>query len=153
MQQSIILPKKPIVRDMEFRPSFCCNFKKLRCKSLFVVNVTFKSQILKLIFYHLNRMSIKIVAKKNVKPILHFLAVYWQWCPKFRVSNCISLLLFQCWQKIVFCSNYNNNNYQQHFHDLHIPAKIVCFQLVLLHYLIAFKTCFFLAATPVVKRA
>jgi hypothetical protein len=33
----------------EFRASFFCHFKKLRCKSLFIVNVTFKSQILKFI--------------------------------------------------------------------------------------------------------
>jgi hypothetical protein len=38
------------VRDTEFRASFFCHFKKLRCKSLFIVNVTFKSQILKFIF-------------------------------------------------------------------------------------------------------
>jgi hypothetical protein len=38
------------VRDTEFRASFFCHFKKLRCKSLFIVNVTFKSQILKSIF-------------------------------------------------------------------------------------------------------
>jgi hypothetical protein len=37
---------------------------------------------------HGNRMSIFEV--NNVKPILHFLTVYWQWCPKFRVSNCTS---------------------------------------------------------------
>jgi hypothetical protein len=72
---------KCTVSDTEFRASFCCHFKKLRCKSLFIVNVTFKSQILKLIFYHLNRMSIKIVANgkievNNVKRILHFLTVY-----------------------------------------------------------------------------
>jgi hypothetical protein len=46
-----------------------------------------------LLSVHVNRMSIKIVANgkievNNVKPILHFLTVYWQWCPKFRVSNC-----------------------------------------------------------------
>jgi hypothetical protein len=39
------------VRDTEFRASFFCHFKKLRCKSLLIVNVTFKSQILKSIFY------------------------------------------------------------------------------------------------------
>jgi hypothetical protein len=39
------------VRDTEFRASVFCHFKKLRCKSLFIVNVTFKSQILKFIFY------------------------------------------------------------------------------------------------------
>jgi hypothetical protein len=37
--------------NTEFRSSFFCHFKKLRCKSLFIVNVTFKSQILKFIFY------------------------------------------------------------------------------------------------------
>jgi hypothetical protein len=42
---------------------------------------------------HVKRMSVKIVANgkiviNNVKPILHFLTVQWQCCPKFRVSNC-----------------------------------------------------------------
>jgi hypothetical protein len=37
-------------RDTEFWASFFCHFKKLQCKSVFIVNVTFKSQILKLIF-------------------------------------------------------------------------------------------------------
>jgi hypothetical protein len=38
------------VRNTEFRASFFCHFKKLRCKSLFIVNVTFKRQILKFTF-------------------------------------------------------------------------------------------------------
>jgi hypothetical protein len=68
------------VRHTEFRASFFCHLKKLRCKSLFIVNVTFKSQILKF-SVHVNRMSIKIVANgkievNNIKPILHFLTAY-----------------------------------------------------------------------------
>jgi hypothetical protein len=39
------------IRDTEFRASVFWHFKKLRCKSLFIVNVTFRSQILKFIFY------------------------------------------------------------------------------------------------------
>jgi hypothetical protein len=38
-------------RDTEFRASFIYHFKKLRCKLPFIVNVTFKSQILKFIFW------------------------------------------------------------------------------------------------------
>jgi hypothetical protein len=61
------------------------HFKKLRCKTLFIVNVTFKSEILKLNFYHLNRHVNQNRRKprranakidiNNVKPILHFLTV------------------------------------------------------------------------------
>jgi hypothetical protein len=76
--------KHPIdctVRDMEFRAWFFCHFKKLPCKLLFIVNVTFKSQILKFIFcsrqsyVNQNRCKRKIKVN-NVKPILHFLTVY-----------------------------------------------------------------------------
>jgi hypothetical protein len=38
------------IRDTEFRAPFFCHFKKLRCKLLFIVHVTFKSKILKFIF-------------------------------------------------------------------------------------------------------
>jgi hypothetical protein len=66
------------VRDTEFRAQFFCYFKKLRCKSLFIINVTFKSQILKFISIHVNRMSIKLgkIEVNNVKPILHFLTLH-----------------------------------------------------------------------------
>jgi hypothetical protein len=60
------------VRDTEFRASFSCHFKKLRCKPLFIVNVTFKSQILKFIFCA-RRSHVEV---NNVNPILHFLTVY-----------------------------------------------------------------------------
>jgi hypothetical protein len=68
------------VRDTEFRASFFCHFKKFRCKSLFIVNVTFKSQILKFIFCsrqsHVNQNRHKPkIEVNNVKPILHFLTV------------------------------------------------------------------------------
>jgi hypothetical protein len=84
------------VRDTKFRASFFCHFKKLWCKSLFIVNVTFKHQILKFIFCSHQCMS--IIEVNNVKPILHFLTVYWQWCPKFRVSNCTFLKTCQFYQ-------------------------------------------------------
>jgi hypothetical protein len=37
------------VRDTEFRALFFCHFKKLRCKSLFIINVTFKSNFEKIL--------------------------------------------------------------------------------------------------------
>jgi hypothetical protein len=54
------------VRDTEFRASFFCHFKKLRCKSLNVIILLFS--------VHVSRMS--VIEVNNVKPILHFLTVY-----------------------------------------------------------------------------
>jgi hypothetical protein len=64
--------------------SFFCHFKKLRCKSLFIVKVTLKSQILNLFSVHVSQ-------------------------PKFRVSDCTRIfdvrteglqILFKKFQKM-----------------------------------------------------
>jgi hypothetical protein len=70
--------------DTEFRATLSVTSKNCDVLiSLFIVNVTFKSQTLKFIFCNVNRMSIKILANgkievNNIKPILHFLTVYLQ---------------------------------------------------------------------------
>jgi hypothetical protein len=75
------------VRDTEFRASFFCHFKKLRCKSLFIVNVTFKSQIL---MYSSAFCSVGLQAYNLKSPNLSLDEVYqdFRLVTLIEISNC-----------------------------------------------------------------